>query len=377
MYPFRGGIAQYTEQLCDALEAQGHEVLLVSFRRQYPRVLYPGRTDRVPGADGDCLPHANYWIDSLRPGTWVATFVRIRRYAPDAMVLQWWSAFWAPVWLLFLLLNRLTRPIPTIFICHNVYPHEAGRVSILLSRVVLRTGDACLVHSEQERQRLLEANPHATVTVQGLPVFSLGSRHTALRPRQAAREDLGLSQAARVFLFFGIVRPYKGLDDLIAAFVHVRQELPEAVLLVAGEFWEPRIRYEKLIQDLGLCGSVRIDDRYVPDQDLVTYMSAADVVVAPYRRVTGSAVVQTARGLGVPVLATRMGGLVELAKSDSGVRLVESSSPCMLARAMVSSGGSPPSRRRSHPVLADQSWRDLATAVEDAIRLAGDPVVVG
>ena len=83
VYPYRGGIAHYTTLLHKALVERGHEVLLVSFSRQYPRWLFPGASDRDPSRAPLHALEAHYWLDSLNPFSWLATFWRIRRFAPQ------------------------------------------------------------------------------------------------------------------------------------------------------------------------------------------------------------------------------------------------------------------------------------------------------
>lgn len=363
VYPYRGGIAHYTTELAQSLEAQGHDVLLISFKRQYPSWLYPGSSDKDPSKTAAAPQNAKYWIDSMNPWTWFQAFRRIRAFNPDRWVLQWWTIFWAPVWVIFGVLNRLALRSPLIFICHNVQPHEERRGVRIFSRLALRLGDVCVVHSEEEGRCVRELVPGARVRVQHLPVF--GRFAGEGQSQAAARASLHLPSQAPVFLFFGIIRSYKGLKDLLAAFPAVRRDLPDALLVVAGEFWEQRQDYEQLIGELALGEAVRIDDGYIPDEDLHQYLAAADLVVAPYRSVTGSAVVQTARGFGIPVIATRIGSLVELAQDDDGITLVEPGDPSALAQAMVAEyqGMKAGAGLRGRPQRS--GWHAIVTAIEE------------
>ena len=115
-----------------------------------------------------------------------------------------------------------------------------------------------------------------------------------------------------VLLFFGIVREYKGLKDLLMALPEVQARMGRLILVVAGEFWESKRPYLEMIERLGIGALVVIKDHYIPNEKVPLYFSAADVLVAPYRRVTGSAVVQMAQGFGVPAITTNIGGLPEM-----------------------------------------------------------------
>lgn len=301
VYPYRGGIAHYTTMLYRALRERGHDVLMVSFKRQYPRWLYPGRSDKDPSKEPLLVEDAHYWIDSLNPITWLTTFWRIRRYRPDVLVLQWWTTFWAPVWLVLGILNRVFLQNPLVYICHNVLPHEMRWWDPWLTQTVLRWGTRFIVQSEEERRRLVTLMPMVQVTVAPHPLYDMFAAQRI--PKDEARRRLELPLDAPILLFFGIIREYKGLRDILAAMPEIRARLGEVVLLVVGEFWEDKRPYIEMIERLGIGDSVIIEDRYIPNEEVGLYFSAADALVAPpYRQVTGSGTVQMARGFGIPVI---------------------------------------------------------------------------
>jgi glycosyltransferase involved in cell wall biosynthesis len=365
VYPYRGGIAHYTSLLCQALKAQGHEVLLVSFKRQYPALLYPGRSDKDPGQSALDKEDARYWIDSLNPLSWLLTFWRIMKFGPDRLIFQWWTIFWAPLWLTFTLLNGLVLRKPIVFICHNVRPHDSKDRFRFLSRLIFRFSDACIVHSDEEKRHLKNLVPGARVAVCHLPVFKLFYNNQL--SKASARALLKLPPHAPVFLFFGIVRPYKGLKDLVAAFPSIRRELEDALLIIAGEFWESRLEYEQLIERLALGSAIRVDDRYIPDIELQRYLSATDIVIVPYRSVTGSAVVQTARGYGVPVVATRLGSLEELASADDYITLVDVGDEASLVRAILALYHRSRSESSSRCIPERDGWPAIVEVIEGSL----------
>ncbi len=302
VYPYRGGIAHYTTLLHQALVAQGAEVLLISFKRQYPAWLFPGRSDRDPSEKGTAIPEARYWIDSLNPFSWLATFSRLRRFLPELLVLQWWTSFWAPVWLVLGGLTRLFLQVPIVIICHNVLPHEAKVWDRWLTRMVLGLAGRLIVQSEAERRKVLQLLPKMDVAVVSHPVYPMFAQG---RPERAeARQQLGLAAEGKILLFFGMVREYKGLADALRALPDIRAVFSDVTLLVAGEFWGDKGQYLALIERLKLKEAVVIRDAYVPDEEAALYFAAADLLVAPYRRATGSGVVQAAAGCGLPVIAS-------------------------------------------------------------------------
>jgi glycosyltransferase involved in cell wall biosynthesis len=333
VYPYRGGIAHYTTMLYRALCEREHEVLLVSFRRQYPQWIFPGRSDRDPSKKPLKAEGVRYWIDSLNPLTWLATFWRIRRYRPDVVILQWWTTFWVPAWFVLGVLNRLFLRRPLVIICHNVLPHEVRWWDLWLARLVLRLGTRFIVQSLEEKGRLLDMIPEAHIDVAPHPVYDMFADQRI--SKEEARRRLGLSLGVPVLLFFGIVREYKGLKDILAALPKIQARLGSVILVVAGEFWEDKRPCLEMSERLRVSDSVIIEDRYIPNEEVPLYFSAADVLVAPYRRATGSGVIQMAMGFRVPVITTSMSGLTEIVVDGKTGFVVPPADPEALATAIT------------------------------------------
>ncbi|MEM2676270.1 MAG: glycosyltransferase [Candidatus Bathyarchaeia archaeon] len=335
VYPYRGGIAHYTAMLYHALSKRGHDVLMVSFKRQYPRWLYPGRSDKDPSRKPLLIENAHHWIDSLNPLTWLSTFWRIRCYRPDILIIQWWSTFWAPFLLTFLCLYRSLIPLsPVVAFCHNIMPHESHWWDRLLTKMVLRLPTHYFVHSSQDKQHLIELIPAArhTVIVVEFPPYEdiVSNRFT----RSEARALLGLDPDRPVLLFFGLVRPYKGLMCLLEAVSQARRYIP-VHLLIVGEFWENKAKYLQKIDALGLSPCVTIVDRYIPDEEIDLYFKAANVLVLPYLQTSHSAVLQIAFAAGLPVIASEVGGLRESVKNGVNGLLVKPGDSISLAQAIL------------------------------------------
>lgn len=307
VYPYRGGIAHYTTMLYRALRERGHDVLMISFKRQYPRWLYPGKSDKDPSKQPLVVEEAKYWIDSLNPITWLLTFQRIWRYQPDVLILQWWTTFWAPVWLFVGVLNRILLRKPLVYICHNVLPHEANWWDFWLVQIVLRWGTYFIVQSEVEYKRLVALIPLAEgqIIIAPLPIYDMFADQKITK--EEARKYLGLPSDIPMLLFFGFIRKYKGLQDILMAMPEIRSRIGKVILFIAGEFWEDKRLYLRIIEQLGIGDLVIIQDRYIPNEEVKIYFSAADALIAPHRQVTGSGVIQIARGFGIPVITATDG----------------------------------------------------------------------
>ena len=381
VYPYRGGIAHHTSQLAQALSAS-HDARVFSYRAQYPRWLYPGRTHQDPSRQ-PLRTEAEFLLSPWSPLTWWRTADRIGAFAPDITLIQWWTTFWAPPYAG--LCSRLrTRGGVVAFLVHNVVPHEPHPWDVALARQALRHAQVFIAHSPGVERRLKALFPGTPAVTCPLPLFRLAGG--ALPAKEVARERLRVPAGAAVVLFFGLVRPYKGLNELLEAVALLRREGAPIFLLVAGEVWGNRAAYRQRIARLGLADCVRFDDRYIPDEEVPLYFAAADVVAAPYSGGTQSAVVSLALGMGMrrekalPVVTTPVvaEGLPEGVRN---VRVVQPCDPAALAEGirmalcpgpderMDASPSSPGETSHAGGRMSD-GWEELVNRVEQCAALA-------
>ena len=363
-YPFRGGIAHYTTLLYRALQTR-HEVRFLSFRRQYPPWLFPGRSDRDVSALPLRAEGARPLLDPFDFRSWWAVADELAAFQPDWTILPWWTPFWALPYTAVLARLRRAGYGRVLFLCHNVVGHEHERLHRCASRLVLRQGRAFIVHSPEEATALSALIPGARVRWTPHPTYGELSRSRISRPE--AQRCLGLS--GPLLLFFGLVRPYKGLSDLLAALPTVLARRP-VTLLVVGEFWEPLSVYQRQAAALGVERAVRFVDRYVPNEEIPLYFAAADLVVLPYRSATGSGVGQLALGCGRPVVATRTGSLAYTIEDGFTGYLVPPADPLALAEAILRFLALSPEERqafehRIHEREGRFSWAQLVDCVEE------------
>ncbi|MFF5108738.1 glycosyltransferase [Streptosporangium sp. NPDC000509] len=290
-YPYKGGGAAHTTELAHRLRAAGHDVVIESWRAQYPSFLYPGR-QTVDTPDGEPFPNVLRDLDWRRPDGWVRAGRRLR--SADLVVLVVLSPVQVPPYLGILYgLGRRTR---VVALCHNVLPHERKPYDTPLMKALLRRVDTVLVHSEGQAGKARELAATPVRVAEMAPHLPSGAdRHGGHGPAEGVHDRL---------LFFGLVRPYKGLDLLIRA-------LPDGVSLrVAGEFWgglEETTR--ALAAELRLDGRVELRPGYVASADLPGLFADVDALVLPYRSGTASQQVWLGHEHGVPVIASRVGTL--------------------------------------------------------------------
>ena len=389
-HPYKGGGARHTTELAHRLAAAGHNVIVESWRAQYPAWLYPGR-QTLDAPEGRPYPRTYRRLAWNRPDGWAAEGRRLR--SADLVVFALLTPLQVPAYLVILAgLGRGPARPRTVVICHNVLPHERRPGDVALIRALLSHVDTVLVHSAEqaaEGRRLRSADLVVFALLTPLQVSAylailagLGRRpgrprtvvicHNVLpherRPGDVAlvrtllshvdtvlvhsagqaaearqlvpdvpivvarmpphlpfaasempaaeHEDLSAErsavpasgQATCNLLFFGIVRPYKGLDVLLRALA----QAPEQVTLtVAGEFWGGTGETDRLIAALGLQDRVTLQPGYVPADQIPALFEAADALVLPYREATASQNVVLAFSYGVPVIATTAGALAE------------------------------------------------------------------
>ncbi len=339
--PYRGGIAHFTEQMRRHLAARGDEVLTVTFTRQYPAFLFPGRSQYEDGADaGDALR----LVDTLNPLSWRRTARRIRALAPDAVVIAYWMPFFAPA---FAAIARALRRdgVRTVALLHNVIPHERHPGDAWLSRRFLKACDAYLVLSAAVERDVRALGIDGPMERVEHPVYNLFGAAPA--PAEARRQ-LGLPADAEVLLFFGFIRAYKGLDVLLESLPAIVTRRPNALLVVAGESYEDVTPLQHQAAGAGVAGHVRLDVRYIPTDDVARYFAAADLVVQPYRSATQSGVAQIAFHFEKPLVVTDVGGLAEAVPHERAGFVVPPADAKALADAVVR--------------YFEEDWRDRLTA---------------
>jgi glycosyltransferase involved in cell wall biosynthesis len=304
VYPFRAGIAYCTTRLAEVMKAD-----VVSFKRQFPKLFYPGGDDVDP-----TLPRAeaDFILDVVNPLTWFRAARHLRDY--DTVIFVWWIWVWAlPYRVIMALLPKRTK---VVLQCHNIGDKEPAAWKRALTNIVLRRADVLVVHAESEAAEA-RRRVKTDVVKTFLPVHELGG---VIPSRDDARRALQLD--GNVALFFGHIRPFKGLDIALRAW---RELKTDVTLLVAGEAWwnarfepQPKVRFEL---------------RFIRDAEIATYFAAADVVLAPYRIEAQSGVALTAFHFARPVIATTVGGLPEVIDGENGI-LVPPEDPSALARAV-------------------------------------------
>ncbi|MCI0516163.1 glycosyltransferase [candidate division KSB1 bacterium] len=330
-YPMRGGIAHYVALLYQKLKQLGHEVQIVSFKRQYPAFLFPGKTQQDNSQEVIELPSIPL-IDSINPITWFKTFRFIKKQKPDLVVYKYWMPFFAPCYGTIALLTRLFTRSKSVYIGDNIVPHEQiPVVDYLLTKWALWKVDYFIVQSETVQKDLLKFRKRANYKLVPHPVFEIFQENYTM---ESARNRLKIGLDEKVVLFFGYIRAYKGLNYLIDALPTVLKQEP-VKLIIAGEFYENEEKYRQQIKDLDLESHIILKADYIPNEEVGLYYAAADVVALPYISATQSGIIQIAYNYNKPVITTNVGGLPEVIEEGQTGFVVPAQNAQMLAAAII------------------------------------------
>ena len=328
---FLSGITYYTYSLIEALAGAGHQCSAMFIRKLMPARLYPGRV-RVGDPLSDLhLPPDVRQLDGV-DWYWGWSMIRAMKFLanerPQVLVLQWWTAAVLHTYLVLAIVARLLGAKVIVEFHETQDVGEArlpfvSRYMDILGRRLLRLTAAQLAHSNFDLG-LIKGRYGLSGSVMLVP--HAGYEYLARRPALRAAPPEGIN-----LLYFGVIRPFKGVEDLITALDLLGSARSRFWLTIVGETWEGWDLPNRLIASSPHRDQITFVNRYVTDAEAAGYFAGADVVVLPYRRSSSSGPLQIAMARGLPVVVTRVGGLVEATALYPGAVLVESASPASLA----------------------------------------------
>jgi glycosyltransferase involved in cell wall biosynthesis len=312
----------YDHALATALAGEGAQVELITSRFGY---------GTVPEPDGYAVRELFYRHAVGRPGSPARRAGKLLEHVPD-MVRYRTVARSADIvhfqWLAVQALDRYLLPDrPTVLTAHDLLPREPRPGQVGAQRRLYDAVDAIVVHSGYGRDLLVE---RLGVDPAKVRVIRHGAfKHLTAQAHEVPLPDELRAVQAPVVLFFGLLRPYKGLDTLLEAW----RGVDGAELWVVGR---PRVPLEPLRAAVAGTGNVRLIPRFVSDAELPAFFRRADIVVLPYartERLDWSGVLATALAFGKPIVVSDVGGFGEVAAAGAA-RLVASDDPAALRAAI-------------------------------------------
>ena len=322
-YPYRGGIAQFNASLFRALENFA-EVKAFNFSLQYPSLFFPGSSQYVTASDdADKIPSVRK-LNSINPISYYKTAKEINRFSPDLLLTAYWLPFMAPAQgsVCKLLKNKTVN----IALINNITPHEKKLSDYQLNRYFLEQQHGYVVMGNAIKNELLQYVSQAQYLQHPHPIYAHFGNKMDL---QNARFKLKIDGNKKTLLFFGLIRAYKGLDILIEAFGKLDQTYQ---LVIAGESYEDFKKYQLLIDALPNKNNIHIYNKYIPDNEVPHFFSAADLCVLPYKSATQSGVVAAAFHFDLPVIVTDKGNLKDIIEPYGTGLVSKSTSAIEIAR---------------------------------------------
>lgn len=322
----------YDRSLAAALARAGNEVELLTSRFGY---------GPVPEAEGYSVTEAFYRrAEAKRRSPLVRRALKAVEHLPDMIRLrsrldadvvhyQWLAA---PAIDAFLLPDRR----PRVLTAHYVLPPRPSRRAVAAARRLYGGMDALIAHSEHGARRLRE---EVGLPAERVHVIEHGALDYLTRLPEEAPLPADLAEVDRpVVLFFGLIRPYKGIDVLLEAFTGIEG----AELWIVGNPRMDTAPFHRAADDMR--GAVRFVERFVPDQELPAYFRRADLVVLPYLDGEQSGVLHTALAFGKPVVASAVGGFPEVGEAGAA-RIVPPGDAAALRDALADLLGDDGARR--------------------------------
>ncbi len=327
-FPLRGGIANFNEALSREMNRKGYETELVSFSYQYPKFLFPGKTQFAEGKGPEDLKIFTK-INSVNPVNWIKTAKFITRLKPDYVIIRFWLPFMGPA--LGTIAEKLRKKgVKVLAITDNVIPHESRFGDGLLTKYFLKRCDGFITLSRSVLEDISQFTDNQNKIMLPHPVYNIFGESVS---RSMGIEKLNLDVHSKYILFFGLIRGYKGLDLALKAMQDSRIKELGIKLIVAGEFYDKQEKYSELLE--ATKASVLLYDHYIPQEEVRYYFAAADCVLQPYKTATQSGITQVAYNFNKPMIVTNVGGLPEIVAHEK-VGYVTALNETSIADAIVS-----------------------------------------
>ena len=326
-YPYRGGISQFNACLLNELE-KCHTVKAFNFKRQYPDILFPGKTQYVTKDDNAVPVESEALLDTANPFSYVTTAKAIRDWKPDLLIMRYWMSWFAPS--LGYIARHVDKDCKVISILDNVVPHEPRFFDKPFTSWFLKPQDGFVVLCNAVRDDLLGFQPNARHICLPHPLYSHFGEKLG---REECENFVGIKknegEQTKNILFFGLIREYKGLDLLIEAFGKLDKSYR---LIVAGEPYGSFEKYQKLIDQCPNKENICLNTNYIEDNMVNRYFSCADVCVLPYRSATQSGISSVSYHFEVPMSTTDVGGLKETIGDRGTGIILKDGNPSTIAK---------------------------------------------
>lgn len=329
--PYRGGIATFSDYLYNHLQDRV-EIKAYNFTNLYPRLLFPGKSQFLDQTEAK-EEYATGILHSWNPLNWKHAANEIALESPEHLLISYWHPFFALAFIRLITHIRKSSPKTKISIlAHNVLPHERFPFGKNLSKALLKKADHVVVLSEKSRLEAKNLSVDTRVTKLFHPVYEQDQPGST---RSELRKKYGFSDDEFVLLFFGLIRPYKGLDLMIEALNGMELEADQIRPFVVGEFYMEKKAVLAKINE-GHRNFYTIIDRFISDREMAEVLTLSDAMVMPYRSATQSGILANAINFKLPTIVSDLDGLTEHIENHKSALVFPSEDVSALRQAIYS-----------------------------------------
>ena len=303
--PYRGGISKHSENIYNEIK-KSHQIDVFNFKRQYPDFLFPGKTQYLKNNEKEY--NSFRIIDSLNPLSWKRTSFEIVKGKYDKVIFRFWHPFFAPAYISIIKNIKKSTDRPSFYsICDNIIPHENFLFQKFLIKNFLSKLNKIIVMSDQVENELKLINNNYDYKKLFLPILNdLGSQID----KDNACRNLKIKNNKINFLFFGLIRDYKGLDIFLDSLNYLDKSIENKIrIIIAGEFYDNQIKYKNLCKNKNI--DIKWFDNYIPDNLVHNYFCASDFAVLPYKNASQSGIIPMAYHFNTPVIVSNLDSLVK------------------------------------------------------------------
>ena len=306
-YPYRGGISDTNEELAKSLIKNNHFVKVINFKMLYPNFLFPGKTQFCKEKKEFPKISNHNLINSFNIFNWNKVVEKINDFEAELLISSYWTT---SISVCISYINaRVSKKIKKIGLIHNIKPHEKSYFNSFFVKRYLRSIDKYITFSLDVKKNVKKINSKLRGNAIFLPTLT---KYGHPIENNKAKKKLGLSNNITYLMFFGLIRPYKGLDLLIKAFNELQKNFSKVELLIVGENYESIKKYKNLKEFVKNSDSIHLINKFIDEGMLKYWFSAADLIIQPYKNASQSGITSMAIQFEKIIVTTNVGGVSEL-----------------------------------------------------------------
>ncbi len=304
--PYRGGISDHNKGLYNNL-SKNHSVQIFSFYYQYPRILFPGKSQKI--SNKKKFQNSHYSISTINPLSWTKTANSILEFNPDLVIFSYWNPFVG------ISLGSIAKQLKhkigdnkLISICHNIKPHENSMIDKKLIKNYIKPFKKFIFMSSFVENELKYFKEKYQSIVRFLPIdIDYESKFNKIN----IRSEMGYAVDENLILFSGLIRPYKGLDNLLHGVKDYLTKNKNSKLIIAGEAYESLNKYKSIINKYDIKNQVIWINKFLSHEELEKLMIMSDLLVLPYHSASQSGIISQSWQYNLPAIVNNVGGLSE------------------------------------------------------------------